>query len=107
MGEVINCRPRKTRKKYNRRFIKRRIEKNKIDLIVKRFENEDSTQTIVVKKVSFGAKIIEIVTNSIFTILKLLFWIGICVLITVGMNTLLNKQLREQIVNIFWKVIGG
>lgn len=106
-GEVINCRPRKTKKKYNRRFIKSRIEKNKIDIIVKKFENDDRTQTIVVKRVSVGAKIFELLFDGIFTIIKILFWVGVCVLITIGLNTLLNNQLREQIFNMFKNIMGG
>ncbi|MFA9376153.1 MAG: hypothetical protein ACERKZ_05290 [Lachnotalea sp.] len=107
-GEVIiNCRPRKTRKKYRKRQIRRRIEKNKIDIIVKRFENDDKMQTVIIKKVSFGAKLLEILIESIFVLLKFLFWILICALITIGLNTLLNNQLREQVINMIRDVMGG
>jgi hypothetical protein len=106
-GEVINCRPRKIRKKFNRRFVKKRIEKNKIDIIVKRYKNEDNTQTVVVRKGSILSSIIELMRESIYIVTKIIFWITVCALITIGINTLLNHQLREQLINMFQSVIGG
>jgi hypothetical protein len=106
-GEVINCRPRKTRKKYNKKQIQKRLEKKKIDILVKQFESENNTQTVIVKKVSFLAKVIEIFVDTFFKMVHLLFWVGICVLISIGLNTLLNNQLRMQIIEMFHKLIGG
>jgi len=50
---------------------------------------------------------IELLAESIFVLIKIFFWIGICALITIGLNTLLNNQLREQIFTMFRTVTGG
>lgn len=74
---------------------------------MKRLENENNAQTIIIKKVSFVAIMLEVLKESIVTISKIIFWLGICALITIGLNTLLNHQLREQIISMFQNMIGG
>lgn len=53
------------------------------------------------------SSIIELMRESIYTVTKIVFWITVCGLITIGLNTLINHQLREQVIHMFQSVIGG
>ena len=53
-------------------------------------------KTVITKKnseISIGVEIIE-------KILKVIFYIVICILLTVGTTVLVNSELREQLINI-------
>lgn len=52
--------------------------------------------TVITKKNSKISTILEIVGE----ILKIIFYIVICILLTVGTTVLVNSELREQLINI-------
>ncbi|PXV93304.1 hypothetical protein C8E03_10271 [Lachnotalea glycerini] len=105
MSEVINCKPRKLKTKYKRSQVRKRLQRKKIDIIVRQYENDGQAKTVIVKKISFLAKTMEIAANTFFQLGRFFIWAGICLLITIGLNTLLNNQLREQMIQMFCKLM--
>ena len=105
--EVINCKPRKVKTKYKKSQVRKRLERKKLDIIVRQYENDNQMHTVIIKKVSFGAKFLEIAAHSFFKLSHLLIWVCFCLLITIGLNTLLNNHLREEIIQMFCRLIEG
>lgn len=58
-------------------------------------------EKVVVKKVSTFSKILEILEEIIFKILKVLFYGIICILASIGVTVLINSELR----NVFFDLI--
>lgn len=83
------------------------MEEKKLNFLVRQMKGEDGKQTVIVKKVSLGAKILEFILDLIYKTSRIFSWVVVCILITIGINTLLNSQMREQIVHMFYKMIGG
>lgn len=54
---------------------------------------------IVVKKVSFGGKLFEIMMDVFYRIGKILLWLSVCIIMSTGMAALLNPSIREIIFN--------
>ena len=52
--------------------------------------------TVITKKNSKISIVVEIIEK----ILKVIFYIVICILLTVGTTVLVNSELREQLINI-------
>ncbi|KAB1437773.1 hypothetical protein [Candidatus Galacturonibacter soehngenii] len=107
LGEVINCRPKKTKKTYNKRLIRKRLEKKRFDLLVEQLEGKNGKDYVIVKKISFLAKLLELLTHSFYILVRILIWGILCFLITIGINTALNGQLRQQAMQVFSQLIGG
>ncbi len=59
----------------------------------KQLEDEN---TVITKKNSKISIVVEIIEK----ILKVIFYIVICILLTVGTTVLVNSELREQLINI-------
>lgn len=59
----------------------------------KQLEDEN---TVITKKNSQISIVVEIIEK----ILKVIFYIVICILLTVGTTVLVNSELREQLINI-------
>lgn len=78
-----------------------------MDYVVKQIKNSNGEKTVIVKQISFFAKLLEICSDSIYKILRFIMWSTICILITIGINTLLNGQLREQAMHVIYQLIGG
>lgn len=56
----------------------------------------NDNSVVITKKTSK----ISIISEIIGKILKLIFYIVICLLLTVGTTVLLNSELREQLINV-------
>lgn len=83
------------------------MEKKKLDIIVKQVEGKSGEKMVIIKRVSFFAKLLEILSDSFYKIARICIWSIVCILITIGINTLVNGQLRQQAMNIFYQLIGG
>lgn len=83
------------------------MQKKKLEILVEELERNNGEKIVIVKKVSFFAKLLEVLSDSLYKGVRILFWIIICILITVGFNTLLNGELRQQVINIFYQMMGG
>lgn len=106
-GEVINCRPKRTKKIYSKRLIRKRLEKKRFDLLVKQLEGKNGKDYVIIKKISLFAKLLEVLTHSFYIMARIIIWGILCFLITLGINTALNGQLRQQAMHIFSQLIGG
>ncbi|WP_099468943.1 hypothetical protein [Konateibacter massiliensis] len=107
MGEIINCRPKRKKRGCNKRLVKKRMDRKRLDFIVKRIQDNEGEKTVVIKKISPFAKLLEVTSDGIYRIVRLCGWIVLCVLVTVGCNTLLNGELREPALAMFRRLIGG
>jgi membrane protein insertase Oxa1/YidC/SpoIIIJ len=83
------------------------MDKKRMDIVVKQLEGKSGEKMVVIKKVSFFAKLLEILSDSFYKIVRAFCWIIVCILITIGINTLLNGQMRQEAMNIFYQLIGG
>lgn len=83
------------------------MEKKKLDYLVEQVEGKSGENLVIIKKNSFFVGILELVSDSFYKIVRIVLWIVLCIFITVGVNTLLNGQLRQQTMDIFMKVLGG
>lgn len=57
-------------------------------------------EKVVVKKVSTFSKIVEILTEILFKIFKLLLYIVVCILASIGLTVLINGELRNMFFDI-------
>lgn len=83
------------------------MDKKRLDIVVKQLEGKSGEKMVVIKKVSFFAKLLEILSDSFYKIVRGFCWLIVCILITIGINTLLNGQMRQEAMNIFYQLIGG
>lgn len=56
---------------------------------------------VVIKKVSTFSKILELLEEVVFKILKIIFYAIICILSSIGVTVLINSELR----NVFFELI--
>lgn len=62
---------------------------------------EITQDKVVIKKVSSFAKIIEILADSFFVFLKIVFYLVIMALVSFALTILINQQLRETVFATF------
>ncbi|MFA9379251.1 MAG: hypothetical protein ACERKZ_21270 [Lachnotalea sp.] len=62
---------------------------------------ETQADSIVVKKIFFVSKIFELSMDFIYRVGKLLFWVVICILLSIGVNAIVNPQIRGIIFSYF------
>lgn len=105
-GEVINCRP-KRKKRYNKRLIQKRLEKKRFNVLVEQLQGKNGKDYVMIKKISFLAKLLELLSHSLYYVVRLIVWGILCLLITLGINTALNGQLRQQAIHLFSQLMGG
>lgn len=96
LGTVIKCRPKL--RKTNKKAIWKRIEKNKIDLVVKDLETKGA-KAVVIRKRTGIIRLIEIITDLIYRLGRIAVIAAICILMTVGVNAIINPQIREILFN--------
>lgn len=107
IGEVINCRPKRKKKIYNKRLIQKRLEKKRFDVLIEQLEGKNGKDYVIIKKISFLAKLLELLSHSFYIVVRIILWGILCFLITLGINTVLNGQLRQQTIHLFSQLIGG
>ena len=57
-------------------------------------------EKIVVKKVSTFSRVIEIIEEIVFKILKIIFYAIICILSSIGATVLINSSLRDVFIEL-------
>lgn len=83
------------------------MEKKRFDILVEQFVGKNGEDYVIVKKISFLAKCLDILSHSLYLFVRLLLWGILCFLITLGINTVLNGQLRQQAIHLFSQLMGG
>lgn len=96
LGMVIKCRPKL--RKTNKKAIWKRIERNKIDLVVKDLETKGA-KAVVIKKRTGIIRLIEIMADLLYRLCRIAAIAAICILMTVGANAIINPQMREILFN--------
>lgn len=57
-------------------------------------------EKIVVKKVSTFSRVVEIIEEIVFKIIKIIFYAIICILSSIGLTVLINSSLRDVFVEM-------
>lgn len=57
------------------------------------------TNHIVVKRVSFAGKIFEIMMDMLYRIGKLILWMLVCLVLSIGVIALLNPTIRDTVLS--------
>lgn len=78
-------------------WLTKRNKRMEINKIAKSMEVEP--EKIIVKKVSFMGKVLEILMDLIYRIGRVAFILTICILLTLGANAIINPQMREILFN--------
>ncbi len=80
------------------------MRQKQIEKMVRIFQTDDTTQTIVIKDESNFAIFCKYMENIVYTISKITIWIGICILLSCGVNAIVNPQIRDI---LFKQILGG
>lgn len=60
---------------------------------------EAQANRIVVKKVSFVGKVFELILDLIYRLGKILFWVAIFIVLSIGVTAIVNPEIRGIIFN--------
>jgi hypothetical protein len=54
---------------------------------------------IVVKRISFVSRVLDMILDLIYRLGKLLFLVVICIILSIGVTAIVNPEIRRMIVN--------
>lgn len=62
-------------------------------------------ETIVIKKVSGSAKFLELLIDTVIKVAKIIFWVGVSLMVSLVISLLLNPGTRTEFVSLVNKLL--
>lgn len=93
----------KKRKKMRKTLYQQFLDRNAERKEKERLQEELKTEEIVIKRISAGGKLLELLSEWLYRFFRFIFVLLITVLVSVGVTVIVNSSLRNAVIEILKK----